>query len=59
MKAEYELHFGKAYPLYLGYDRFYHRILKFNNYKKALKFLNRANNCKFVEWTDLITIREL
>ena len=50
----YELHFGKAYPLHLGYDKDYHRIIKFSNYKKAQRFLNRANNSKIVEWTDLI-----
>ena len=51
---KYEIHFGKAYPLHLGYDKDYHRIIKFSNYKKAQRFLNRANNSKIVEWTDLI-----
>ena len=51
---EYELHFGKSYPYHLGYDKKYHRIIYFNNYNKAQKFLNRVNNCKWIEWTDLI-----
>ena len=51
---KYEIHFGKAYPLYLGYDKDYHRIRKYNNKKLALKCLNRANNCKWIEWTDFI-----
>ena len=55
---KYEIHFGKAYPLYLGYDKDYHRIRKYNNKKLALKCLNRANNCKWIEWTDFI-IKEM
>ena len=51
---KYEIHFGKAYPLYLGYDKDYHRIRLYNNKKLALKCLERANNCKWVEFTDLI-----
>ena len=51
---KYEIHFGKAYPLYLGYDKDYHRIRKYNNKKLALNCLNRADNCKWIEWTDLI-----
>ena len=56
---KYEIHFGKAYPLHLGYDKDYHRIRKYNNKKLALKCLNRANNCKWVEWTDLIEREDL
>jgi hypothetical protein len=50
----YEIHFGKSYPLHLGYDKDYHRIRLYNDKKLALKCLNRANNCKLIEWTDLI-----
>lgn len=51
----YEVHFGKAYPLYNGYDKDYHRIRKYNNLQKAEKCLQRANNCEWVEWTYLLT----
>ena len=51
---KYEIHFGKAYPLHLGYDKDYHRIREYNDKKHALKCLDRTNNCKWVEWTDLI-----
>tara|TARA_Y100000401_G_scaffold89554_1_gene75091 strand:+ start:41 stop:217 length:177 start_codon:yes stop_codon:yes gene_type:complete len=51
---KYQVHFGKAYPLHLGYDKDYHRIKSYSNKKLALKCLNRANNCKWIEWTDLI-----
>ena len=51
---KYEIHFGKAYPMLLyGYDYKYHRIRTYNNKKLALKCLNRANNCKWIEWTDI------
>ena len=52
---KYVIHFGKSYPLYLGYDKQYHRIISTNNKKIAYKWLNRLNNCKWVEWTDLQT----
>ena len=51
---KYEIHFGKAYPLHLGYDKDYHRIKSTNNKKTAYKWLDRLNNCKWIEWTDLI-----
>ena len=50
---KYEIHFGKAYPLHLGYDKDYHRIKKTNNKETAYKWLDRLNNCKWIEWTDL------
>ena len=53
---EYKVHFGKAYPMQLnGYDKDYHRIRTYKNKQDALKCLDRANNCKGVEWTDFIT----
>lgn len=55
---KYEIHFGKTYPLHLGYDKEYHRIRKYNNKKLALRCLNRANNCKWVEWTDMVIKEE-
>ncbi len=52
---KYEVHFGKAYPLWLnGVDRIYHRIRTYDCKASALRCLNRANNCKLVEWTDMI-----
>ena len=53
---EYQVHFGKAYAMWLnGYDKDYHRIRTYKNKQDALKCLDRANNCKWVEWTDFIT----
>ena len=52
---KYKIHFGKSYPFHLGYDKEYHRIISTNNKKIAYKWLNRLNNCKWVEWTDLQT----
>lgn len=58
----YEVHFGKSYPylfnLYTGtqeYDKDYHRIRKYKNKEKAERCFKRANNCKWVDWTDIIT----
>ena len=52
----YEIHFGKSYPyLLFGYDKDYHRIRKYKDIEKARRCLKRANNCKLVEWTDMIT----
>tara|TARA_R100000734_G_scaffold15571_3_gene11725 strand:+ start:626 stop:859 length:234 start_codon:yes stop_codon:yes gene_type:complete len=50
----YKVHFGKAYPLYNGYDKDYHRIRKYNNLQKAEKCVQRADNCKWVEWAHLV-----
>ena len=55
---DYEIHFGKAYPLHLGYDKDCHRIKSTNNKETAYKWLNRLNNCKWVEWTDVIKKEE-
>ena len=55
---KYEIHFGKSYPYHLGYDKNYHRIRKYKDLHKAKKCLERANNCKWIEWTDLITNKE-
>ncbi len=52
----YEIHFGKSYPyLLFGYDKDYHRIREYKNIEKAKRCLKRANNCKWVDWTDMIT----
>jgi len=51
---KYTVHFGKCYPMWLdGYDKTYHRKRTYVNKNKALKCLSRANNCKWVEWTEL------
>ena len=52
---KYKIHFGKSYPFHLGYDKQYHRIISTNNKKIAYKLLNRLNDCKWVDWTDLQT----
>ena len=50
---KYAIHFGKCYAMWLnGHDKKYHRIRTYTNKQKALRCLDRANNCKWVEWTD-------
>ena len=52
--TKYTVHFGKSYAMWLGgYDKTYHRKRTYLDKDMALKCLNRANNCKWVEWTDL------
>jgi hypothetical protein len=53
MKKIYKLHFGKAYPMWMGHDSNYHRILVYSSRKAVYKALARVNKFKQVEWTDV------
>tara|TARA_R100001594_G_scaffold123883_1_gene160586 strand:+ start:1946 stop:2107 length:162 start_codon:yes stop_codon:yes gene_type:complete len=41
----------------IGYDKSYHRKRTYLDKDMALKCLDRANNCKWVEWTDMQEIK--
>ena len=53
MKKIYKLHFGKAYPMWMGHDSNYHRTRSYSSKKAVYKALTRVNKFKQVEWTDV------